>query len=78
MKNIFGFSFKSSIELNEALRLFFNEQTQILADETTQEAIQPFIEGQCEVQVLLDYWFNLVQVKSYKEIFVKTVKFLFY
>ncbi|CAF3779670.1 unnamed protein product [Rotaria sordida] len=48
-------------KLQEALRLFFNEQTQIIADETTQLAVQPFIEGQFEIQTLLDQWFNLVQ-----------------
>ncbi|CAF2551171.1 unnamed protein product [Rotaria sp. Silwood2] len=48
-------------KLQEALRLFFNEQTQIVADETTQLAVQPFIEGQFEIQTLLDQWFNLVQ-----------------
>ncbi|CAF1189741.1 unnamed protein product [Rotaria sordida] len=48
-------------KLQEALLLFFNEQTQIIADETTQLAVQPFIEGQFEIQTLLDQWFNLVQ-----------------
>ena len=33
-----------TIELQEALRLFFNEQIQIVADETTQLAVQPLIE----------------------------------
>ncbi|CAF5181087.1 unnamed protein product, partial [Rotaria magnacalcarata] len=32
-------------KLQEALRLFFNEQIQIVADETTQLAVQPLIEG---------------------------------
>ncbi|CAF3777583.1 unnamed protein product [Rotaria socialis] len=48
-------------KLQEALRLFFNEQIQIVADETTQLAVQSLIEGQCEIQPLLDHWFNLVQ-----------------
>jgi hypothetical protein len=51
-----------SIELQEALRLFFIEQIQTSADETTQLAVEPLINGQIEFQTLLDQWFKLVQV----------------
>ncbi|CAF0875734.1 unnamed protein product [Adineta steineri] len=48
-------------KLQEALRLFFNEQIQIAADETTQSAVEPIINGQVEIQTILDQWFKLVQ-----------------
>ncbi|UJR14533.1 hypothetical protein I4U23_001529 [Adineta vaga] len=48
-------------KLQEALRLFFNEQIQIAADEITQLAVEPLIKGQLELQTILDQWFKLVQ-----------------
>jgi hypothetical protein len=52
----------STIELRQALDLFFNEQIQIYADETAQSAIEPLLSGQLETQTLLEQWFKLVQV----------------
>jgi len=64
-----------SKELQEALRVFFNEQTQIYADELTQLSIEPFIKGEHEIQPVLDQWFKLVEVnfhfkKEEKSIFI--------
>jgi hypothetical protein len=62
----FILTFDSSIicltELQEAIRLFFDEQIQIAADETTQLAVEPLIKGQFEIQTLLDQWLKLTQV----------------
>ncbi|CAF0870066.1 unnamed protein product [Adineta ricciae] len=48
-------------KLQEALRLFFDEQIQLAADEITQLAVEPLIKGQLETQTVLDQWFKLVQ-----------------
>jgi hypothetical protein len=53
-----------SIELQEALRIFFTEHVQIAADEFTQSIIEPFLKGQQEVQPILDQWFKLVEVNK--------------
>jgi hypothetical protein len=60
--------FCCSTELQEALRLFFNEQIQIAADEMTQLAVEPFIKGELEIQTVLDQWFKLVQVNIYSKL----------
>lgn len=56
--------FSRCLELQEALRLFFHEQVQIAADEITQQAVEPLIKGQLEIQTVLDQWFKLVQVSA--------------
>ncbi len=53
-----------SIELQEALRIFFTEHVQIAADEFTQSIIEPFLKGQQEIQPILDQWFKLVEVNK--------------
>ena len=54
--------FYASLELEESLRLFFKEQTQLAADQATQLAIEPVIHGQIEIKKLLDHWLKLVDV----------------
>jgi hypothetical protein len=50
------------IELYDAVRLFFREQIQLAADEASESAIEPFINGHIEIKTLLDQWFRLVEV----------------
>jgi hypothetical protein len=50
------------IELQEALRVFFQEQSQIAADEKSQLAVEPLIKGQIEIKTLLDQWLKFVEV----------------
>ena len=52
------------IELQEVLQTFFNEQIQVTANETAQLAIEPLVQGELEIQTLLDQWLKLVQVNS--------------
>lgn len=50
------------IELQEALRVFFQEQSQIAADEKSELAVEPLIKGQLEIKTLLDQWLKFVEV----------------
>ena len=50
------------LELHEALRLFLQEQSQAVADETSQLAVEPLIKGQLEIKTLLDHWLKFVEV----------------
>ena len=54
-----------SIELQEALRVFFKEHIQIAADEFTQSTIEPFLRTEQEIQPVLDQWFKLVEVNHH-------------
>ena len=52
------------VELQEAIRLFFQEQIQLAADESSRLAVEPLLKGQLEIQTLLDQWLKLFQVTS--------------
>ena len=56
------YSIIDPIELQEALRVFFQEQSQIAADEKSELAVEPLIKGQLEIKTLLDQWLKFVEV----------------
>jgi len=55
----------SFIDLQEALRKFFDEQMQIVADDWTESVVSPYIKGEQEIQPVLDQWFKLVEVQIF-------------